>query len=115
MGLDMWIKGTDTAENAEHDIELHYWRKHANLHGYMVQEFGEGDDNQEPIELTEHRIVLILNALVEQTLPTTTGFFFGASQDTKEEQAEDIEAFTQAQAWLEERPDTRKVIYQSWW
>jgi len=57
MGLDMFLHGEkyfwghngkrpkeDGFEVKEHILELGYWRKHPNLHGYIVQTFADGKD-----------------------------------------------------------------------
>jgi hypothetical protein len=54
MGLDMYLTGEKflMTRNLEEDgfrlrsktLELGYWRKHPNLHGYIVQTFADGTD-----------------------------------------------------------------------
>ena len=31
------------------ELEIAYWRKHPNLHGYIVKTFNEGEDDCRPI------------------------------------------------------------------
>jgi hypothetical protein len=54
MGLDMYLKGEKLVMNTSLDLredgfrlssktlDLGYWRKHPNLHGYIVQTFADG-------------------------------------------------------------------------
>lgn len=109
MGLDMFLTGfyRDGKE-----IELAYWRKHPDLHGFVVRTFANGVDDCEPIELTADDLKLVLKAAKEGKLPKTTGFFFGDSgtQDT----LDTIERLRIAIAWLEDGTG-RKVVYQASW
>lgn len=131
MGLDMYLRGRkyvihnydDPMDNptmdgysvVSYEIELGYWRKHPNLHGYIVQTFGGGQDNCQEIELNEEAIVQILDAIKEKRLPATTGFFFGESDGSEIEA--DTEIFTKALKWLNEksRYQIRSVYYQASW
>ncbi len=72
MGLDMYIIGGD-------DKEIAYWRKHPDLHGYIVKTFADGEDDCQPIPLDAEKIGYIMEAVESNTLPKTTGFFFGDS------------------------------------
>jgi hypothetical protein len=65
--------------------ELGYWRKHPNLHGYIVQEFADGKDECQEIPLGEDELIQIMEAVKANELPHTTGFFFGVSEGTTEE------------------------------
>lgn len=67
MGLDMYLNGSkflfndwsNEANNQKEDgfrikekiLQLGYWRKHPNLHGYLVREFMDGKDECQQIEL----------------------------------------------------------------
>ena len=54
MGLDMYLEGRKSRYDKQETedgfplqtkvLELGYWRKHPNLHGYIVQEFADGVD-----------------------------------------------------------------------
>lgn len=136
MGLDMYLHGERyigafdrtggkferkpypclTAET--HD--LGYWRKHPNLHGYIVQEFAEGEDNCQRIDLSREDITKIIDAITGKSLPDTTGFFFGKSEGTREERDEDVAIFRAALAWVDGEPKndsgvSRSIYYQASW
>lgn len=138
MGLDMYLEGRkyltsdwddpqqDVTEDGfrlkEKTLELGYWRKHPNLHGYIVNNFADGAYNCQPIVLNEPDIKDIIHAIKYDSLPHTTGFFFGTSTaldspSYEEEKQEDIEIFNKALKWLEvDEPKTHKsVIYQASW
>lgn len=112
MGLDMYLFGErQTKDNAEviERKELGYWRKHPNLHGYIVQTFNKGVDDCEPIYLNGGDMVQIMNAINRDNLPHTTGFFFGSSDWTDHKQSS-IDIFDAAIKWLLEA-DTDAVRY----
>ena len=130
MGLDMYLTGKkfvmDTRLDLREDgfrlcsktLELGYWRKHPNLHGYIVQTFGDGKDECQNIHLGEsYRIRAIIAAIKARELPDTTGFFFGVSDPSDQRMAEDIAIFEGALAWLEtaEPGIFRSVIYSASW
>ena len=72
-------------------IEIAYWRKHPNLHGWMEQLWqskgsprSEDDDvsfNHIELELTWEDIDQLERGINEGALPSTTGFFFGDPAD----------------------------------
>ena len=69
MGLDMYLTGEkyffayppeearipheDGFEVRSQILRLGYWRKHPNLHGYIVNNFADGEDNCQSIFLDE--------------------------------------------------------------
>lgn len=130
MGLDMYLEGKkyygyssrtvapqveEGFELKEKIFELGYWRKHPNLHGYIVQNFAGGVDECQKIELDIKNIAQILTAVKEDKLPPTSGFFFGTSRE--EDKDPTIETFEKALRWLmtEEEGVYRSVIYQASW
>lgn len=133
MGLDMYLQGerylgaydksADYASKplpclTEETYRLGYWRKHPNLHGYIVQQFAGGDDKCQRIDLNEDDIGQIITAIKSSNLPSTTGFFFGASELTLEEREEDIKIFADALVWLKAETDphvSRSIFYQASW
>lgn len=137
MGLDMYLNGrkslwamNDAKARTEDGFELDgvvlklgYWRKHPNLHGYIVQTFAGGKDECQEIELDADALKLIIAAVADpKNLPHTTGFFFGQSAGDADEAAEDVAIFTKALAWLEAAKDAdkniefyRSVYYQASW
>ncbi len=96
-------------------IDLGYWRKHPNLHGYIVQTFAGGEDECQEIDLSAENIREILAAIEADELPETTGFFFGATDGTEKD--EDLRIFREALAWLEAKDDEawRSIYYQASW
>jgi hypothetical protein len=133
MGLDMYLTGEkflmpdyqnpgihpqeDGFRVRSRTLELGYWRKHPNLHGYIVQTFADGKDECQTIHLDPDDIRTIVAAVQAGNLPCTTGFFFGSSDTSPERIAEDIRIFEKALAWLqtEESPVFRSVIYRASW
>lgn len=117
MGLDMYLTGekmfwedfSNPEANREEDgfrveslhVRLGYWRKHPNLHGFIVQAFGDGIDDCQKITLDAQSIRNIISAIKGKRLPTTSGFFFGASNTSPEQRQADVAIFEQALAWLE--------------
>lgn len=130
MGLDMTMYGSKflgfgakTEQEDGHNLvskefELAYWRKHPNLHGFIVQTFGKGDDNCERISLEVADIKQILEAVKDpENLPETSGFFFGKSYSNKEEAADDVKQLTAVLKWLETKEERvyRDVYYRASW
>lgn len=106
----MYLMGSEDSSALNED--LGYWRKHPNLHGFIVEEFAGGVDECQPIPLTLENLERILEATRGDRLPHTTGFFFGAS--TSEDKPHTVEVITNAISWLKERPG-RRVVYQASW
>jgi hypothetical protein len=118
MGLDMYLEGHrfDFDEKEQVDgfpvkqkvLELGYWRKHPNLHGYIVETFADGVDECQEIALGKEEIEKIMEAVKNRNLPMTTGFFFGESDGS--EAPGDLEILTRALRWLK---DERRGLYKS--
>jgi len=122
MGLDMYLNGEifftrprSRGQLKAERYDLGYWRKHPNLHGYIVRTFAGGDDSCQQIRLSANDLRKIIAAVEARELPETTGFFFGQSDGT--EWREDVTIFTHAVNWLEtEEPNQwRSVYYQASW
>jgi hypothetical protein len=135
MGLDMYLKGNkffwtdwEVPENNrtedgfrvdEMELRLGYWRKHPNLHGFIVQTFADGVDECQEIELSVKQCREIIQAVKEKRLPKTTGFFFGESDGSEDE--ETIEIFEKAIKWVSDTPpdekqkSIRSIVYQASW
>lgn len=131
MGLDMYLEGEkylctdwknprntlreDGYEVRSRTLRLGYWRKHPNLHGYIVNTFAEGIDNCKAIDLSEADIEKIIDAVARNDLPHTTGFFFGASDGTEKD--ETLRIFKAALTWLRTEEDMvfRSVRYKASW
>lgn len=138
MGLDMYLRGekfywsiwnNPDQEKKEDDysvetvwLRLGYWRKHPNLHGYIVNTFAEGKDECQDIWLDVEHIEQIIQAIKDQNLPHTEGFFFGSSErsDPDELQAmidHDVAIFEKALAWLKDKQEnmSKSVYYKASW
>jgi len=128
MGLDMYLEGRQhfwghtTMEEGyplkTKTFELGYWRKHPNLHGYIVSNYAdEGKDNCEPMLLDQAALIDIMAAVREDRLPHTSGFFFGSSMENQEQRDHDLAVLTKALFWLQNssKDDNRTVIYQAIW
>lgn len=122
MGLDMYLTGERRIIRRDQQqqliserFQLGYWRKHPNLHGYIVQQFADGLDQCQEIPLSAGNIRQLLSAIENRQLPLTEGFFFGVSDGT--ETPHDLAIFTDVLAWLEaEDPAaSRSVFYQASW
>ena len=100
MGLDMYLRGEhynsdrnrhgeisrskldNEFEISNYEVDLGYWRKHADLHGYIVNTFAEGKDNCQKIELDENDLDKIIMAIRHDKLVKDhCGFFFGNSTE----------------------------------
>jgi hypothetical protein len=96
--------------------EIAYWRKHPNLHGWMerlAQEKNVDYDsfNGVELELTWEDLEALEQAVHDNALPATTGFFFGQNSD--DEYRESDLAFirkAKAEVFL-----GLKVFYNSSW
>lgn len=131
MGLDMYLTGIehlatdwknpeknlmrDGFKLEEYRLELGYWRKHPNLHGFIVTTFAGGEDTCQEIELMPNDLRAILAATKKKSMPKTTGFFFGESRP--EDDAQTLEIITKALEWLEAKKDGvyKSVIYRASW
>ncbi|MGE0743509.1 MAG: phosphoglycerate kinase [Hyphomonadaceae bacterium] len=126
MGLDMYAFTTERSaittpvdfkpnRNGDGIAELHYWRKHPNLHGWMEALYrrkgGKSPDfNCDTVELTLADLDDLEAAVRAGTLPSTAGFFFGASDGTEHE--DDLAFVAKARAAI---ADGLVVYYDSWW
>jgi hypothetical protein len=124
MGLDMYAYKTkadlngqevDFSNNNVDTEDLHYWRKHPNLHGWMEElyyEKGGIDDsfNGSCVVLTEGDLDTLEEDIKNGNLPQTSGFFFGQSDG--EEVNDDLEFVAKAREAIEAG---ETVYYSSWW
>ena len=126
MGLDQYAltmrKRPETDVDFECDAselaELFYWRKHPNLHGWMRslyiakggKHLGEhewsDDFNAVPVVLIREDLIALEEAVEENVLPFTEGFFFGIS--LPEHKHQDHEFIAKARAVIN---DGHTVIY----
>lgn len=145
MGLDMYLYGEKHVSYAFDEdpvkedgfvlesktLSIGYWRKHANLHGYIVDAFADGKDECQRIELYEDELAKIIEALETDSIyeERVEGFFFGKSYfpgekdeygSYEEQKEEDLKIFRGALGWVKIRDpnkkyDFRTVYYQSSW
>ncbi len=105
-------------------IEIAYWRKHPNLHGWMEQlweakgRLGIIDSSYQDVmfngvevELTWDDLDQLEEDITNGRLPHTTGFFFGSNSDDYY-QSQDLEFVRKARAELF---TGLKVFYNSSW
>ena len=123
MGLDQYAearKGEPTINEDGDKVwtdsyELAYWRKHPSLQGFMQDLYnskgGEGEFNCVDVELELEDLESMEEALDENALPETSGFFFGEnSEDYYAEQDRDF--IVSARAAIKQG---YTVVYSSWW
>lgn len=128
MGLDMYayaiekhVDNTDLSmhRNSNDELdggEIHYWRKHHNLHGWMEMLYrkkgGTDDFNCTPVRLTVEDLDDLEHVINTRKLPETVGFFFGNNPPDDESDADDIQFIKDARAAI---ADGKDVYYNSWW
>jgi hypothetical protein len=121
MGLDMYACTINREPETPVDfkvkdaVELHYWRKHPNLHGWMerlYREKGGQDDafNCANLVLTREDIDALEEAIRSRSLPSTSGFFFGESDGSEID--DDLDFIAKARAAI---AAGLTVFYSSWW
>ena len=124
MGLDMYLNGErffyepyEQGNNPKRSetYELGYWRKHPNLHGYIVENFADGIDNCQSIYLDQDALTNILEAVEANDLPHTIGFFFGETDGS--ERDDTIAILKNAIEWLTTTDEGvwRSVHYRASW
>ena len=125
MGLDMYafavskrdaIGEFEMAQDCEKE-ELHYWRKHHDLHGWMEKLYrdkgGDADSfNCIPVELTVDDLDNLQQALLDDNLPRTSGFFFGDNPPDLETMRNDLMFVQKCRIAIKEG---KVVYYDSWW
>lgn len=121
MGLDMYAYALTRAPEREVDFkaddgaEIHYWRKHPNLHGWMerlYREKGGEDDafNCVNLQLTREDLDALEADIHAGNLPPTCGFFFGESDGTEKD--DDLQFVAKAREAI---AAGLTVFYSSWW
>ena len=126
MGLDMYAWRVK-AENAVGDfdfngndenkpIELFYWRKHHDLHGWMENLYaskgGDHEFNCIPVRLTLEDLDNLEKDIRSKMLPETRGFFFGDNPPDEESNLRDLDFIDEARVAIEAGD---AVYYDSWW
>ena len=125
MGLDMYAFSTKAKPKTDVDFEtknfkpeeVHYWRKHPNLHGWMQSLYdmkgGTSDSfNGDCVVLDIVDLDNLEEDIREGNLPDTSGFFFGESSNGDEENENDLLFVTKAREAIKEG---KTVYYTSWW
>ena len=151
MGLDMNLYGEKSVSSrwdndpvmedgfvvGNKTLDIAYWRKHANLHGFIVQTFADGKDECQRINLDQDDIEKIIEALENDALyenGEVTGFFFGRSEFPGDEhyndqKMSDLAIFRSALEWVKnaapasgtfgeddyKSSEWRSVYYQASW
>ena len=122
MGLDMYAYAVNNNMvindfnfiKETHDEEFFCWRKHPNLHGWMEQLYkskgGTEEFNCVYVRLTLDDLMELRKAVTHGKLPHTTGFFFGKSDEDKDERT--LLFIDIAVGYIE---DGYAVYYTSWW
>jgi hypothetical protein len=125
---DEWWGEYDKSEDQKtvaKPIEIAYWRKHPNLHGWMEQlwnskgrpgleQYHNNTDlmfNGIELELTWEDLDQLEEDINKETLPHTEGFFFGSPADNYYRE-QDLEFVRKARA---EIFSGLKVFYNSSW
>jgi len=112
MGLDQYIYAETDSDK---DLELAYWRKHPNLHGWMLKHLkAKEDSNCENLYLSVEDIDAAINAVQNFDLPETSGFFFGKSYMDNEERNYTLENLNKVKKYFLDNPKA-KVYYFAWW
>jgi hypothetical protein len=120
MGLDMYAYATASPPATpvdftdEPQLELHYWRKHPDLHGWMEILYrakgGTEQFNCANVVLTSEDLDELEKVIRARNLPDTTGFFFGDSVGS--EQDDDLSFVAKSRAAIARG---LYVYYTSWW
>ena len=121
MGLDMYAYTTreELAGAVDFKVsdanEIHYWRKHPDLHGWMARLYFEKGGAAEqfncvPVALTKHDLDRLEADVEARRLPHTTGFFFGESESSDLD--DDLVFIAKAREAISAGMN---VFYDSWW
>lgn len=121
MGLDMYALTTAEPVAGAVDFEvtastqIHYWRKHPDLHGWMERLYRAKGGADAPfncvnLQLTAEDLDRLQADLQARRLPRTEGFFFGASDGSEIE--DDMQFVGKAREAL---AAGLSVFYTSWW
>ena len=97
--------------------DLHYWRKHPNLHGAFYDLYREKNGldemfNGSKLRLRDDDLIKLEQRITNKELPHTTGFFFGSSSDDDESVAHDLEFIKNARKHI---ANGDFVYYDSSW
>ena len=111
MGLDQYAFSRDGNDD-DGKVEIMYWRKHANLEGWMANLYhargGKGDFNCVNLQLFRKDIERLEREYLD--LDTAEGFFWG--QSYPEHNSDTLSFISLAYEAID---SGRQVIYTSWW
>jgi hypothetical protein len=121
MGLDMYAFSTTECPaqpvdfEVEQAIQLHYWRKHPDLHGWIEalywEKGGAGEFfNCVNIQLDRGDLDRLEADIKARRLPATSGFFFGESEGSEVD--DDLAFIAKAREAI---AAGLTVCYSSWW
>ena len=130
MGLDQWIfRKEDDDVDMEgniievHDIEMLYWRKANQIHGWFERLFGVENCEEYPVTIEQIKElrdtcqkVLDNHSLAEELLPVTYGCFFGSYEydnwyfNQLEKTVKDIDKFLEL-----DHDESDEFYYYAWW
>ena len=101
----------------EHVFELAYWPKYSGLHAYIVEQFTEGEDTYQDVDLDTGDLFDIISAIDSDRLPHTEESSADDSANHKEQKAQAIELFGNAIDWLmvNDGKTRRSVSYRGSW
>jgi hypothetical protein len=102
------------------NTDLAYWRKHHHLHGWMQRLYAEKTGNEDEsafncvyVELTADDLDRLEEAITNDELTPTEGFFFGSHTDICDDDREsDLKFLVDAREAI---ADGYHVLYHSWW
>ena len=118
----------DGFERSHSTAEVCYWRKNHWLHGFIVEEFADGEDECQEITLLHKDLVKIYETLEKwrddpDALSATEGFFFGTGDEEwrdmcRDRITDDLVQIRKAIDWLADEDfdkEWREVFYQASW
>ncbi len=120
MGLDMYAFAT--AEKIVSQVnfevneseEIHYWRKHPDLNGWMEalyrEKGGYAEFNCVNVQLSEEDLERLERDVTAAELPFTQGLFFGTSNGSEVD--DDLAFIVKARKAISAG---KSVLYTSWW
>lgn len=117
MQVDIPSEITNDLHSAGKYTQLHYWRKHHDMHGWMEQLYrkkgGASEEfNCDTVRLMPEDLDALEQAINDNALPKTEGFFFGNYPPDAETKKEDLDFIARARQAI---ADGDAVIYGSWW
>ena len=127
MGLDQTayqVKSdydSDSRTETTTKTELHYWRKHNRLQGWMEELWrskgGDGEFNLVDVTLDEDDLDRLEAAIQNKKLPETGGFFFGSDsyEDYEGEYGYKDRAIEFVQKARKALQGGWRVVYSCWW